>query len=255
MTAEFISELAYNALITEVSVTPKPGLVDKNNNGAHSDMQYEHFLVSAEIIKPYFLELCKAETRDLKDIGRKAEKAMFAATGGVNTHKGAIYSLGLLCASLYRVGSKDTNIVCDYASRLALEINQDKSRELTHGYSAFLKHGIKGAKGEAESGFQSVRRFGLPIYERYISADGEEIASVKALLSLMANVRDTNVISRGGLSGESFVMSRAKELLENFSLEKIREFDCQLIQRNISPGGCADLLAVTIFLYNIKKDS
>ena len=253
MTSDYIATLAYNALLAEVEATPKPGLVDKNNNGAHSDMCLEHFVLSANAIKPYFEKMCLAKNDELRDIGIAAENAMLLATGGVNTHKGAIYSLGLLCTSAYRMQSLGINDICSYSSRLAKVLNSNSIAGDTHGSDVFRLCGAKGARGEAESGFESAIKYGLPAYKRYILEDGLQIAAVKALLSLMENVRDTNVISRGGLDGERFVMKRSAEVLNDFSVDGVLELDNQLIERNLSPGGCADLLAVTIFLYNLEK--
>ncbi len=253
MTADYIATLAYNALIAEVETTPKPGLVDRNNNGAHSDMCFEHFILSAKAIKPYLEKMCLARNDELKDIGLAAENAMFSATGGVNTHKGAIYSLGLLCTSAYRLQSVDVDGICSYAAELSRELNGNAVYGNTHGLKVFCLYGVKGVRGEAESGFKSVIEYGLPVYESYIFKNGLQIAAVKTLLSLMANVRDTNVISRGGLDGEKYVMKRAAEVFNVFSIDNVLKFDQELIERNLSPGGCADLLAVTIFLYNLKK--
>ena len=250
MTADYISDLAYRALVAEVDVTPKPGLVDKNNNGAHSDMSRELFLKSALAIKPYFKAMCTAEIANLKDIGVEAEKAMYNTTCGVNTHKGAIYSLGLLCASAYLTNSRNVSIVCNKAAELSKCINNAPCD--SNGYKVFKDYGLRGAKGEAESGFVNVRSFGLPIYEKCIDKDGHNIAAVKTLLSLMSKVDDTNVVYRGGVDVAKIVQSSAAILLNDFSIDKVISFDKDLIEWNVSPGGCADLLAVSIFLFNLK---
>lgn len=250
MTADYISDLAYQALVAEVDVTPKPGLVDKNNNGAHNDMSRELFLKSAISIKPYFASMCTEDADELKQIGIEAEREMYIATEGVNTHKGAIYSLGLLCASVYLTQSRDIRVICDKVSELSKHIDNDNLN--TNGYKVFKEYGLKGAKGEAESGFINVREFALPVYERFVKTDGENIAAVKTLLSLIANVDDTNVVSRGGIDVAKNVKEKSAKILNNFSIEKVIDFDNELIDCNVSPGGCADLLAVTIFLFNLK---
>ena len=252
MTAEYVSELARRALISEVDVTPKPGLVDINNNGAHKDMSRDLFLKSANVLKPYFKMMCTADVSEIREIGIEAERAMYQATNGVNTHKGAIYSLGLLCVAVCLTDSRNIDTICEKAAEIAKIITNYDDIIETNGKKAYDLYGVKGAKGEAESGFKSVRVYGLPVYDRSIMMDGDNIAAVKTLLSLMANVDDTNTISRGGFAGAEYVKNKAMELIKDFTYEDVLQFDRELIVRNISPGGCADLLAVTIFLHNVR---
>ncbi|MBQ7624524.1 MAG: triphosphoribosyl-dephospho-CoA synthase [Clostridia bacterium] len=258
MTAEYIASLVKKALIDEVEATPKPGLVDKEGNGAHKDMNITHFLKSAEVLEPFFEEMAQTAINaadpllpPLREIGKRAEKAMFDATGGVNTHKGAIFSLGLLCSAAAYLQSRDPEKICAFCARLTADICKKEMgvKSDTHGQKAFLKTGASGARGEAENGFSSVRAYGLPVYESEIKK-GANYAAVKTVVSLIANVRDTNVISRGGSEDE--VREMAQTLLRDFSLDGARALDKEFIKRNVSPGGCADLLAATIFLYKLK---
>ncbi len=261
--ARIIADAAYNALVEEVLVSPKPGLVDRENNGAHKDMTVAHFLKSAEAIKPYFYAMgkyaleCSEMGADplprLREIGKSAEKAMHDATNGVNTHKGAIFSLGLLCAAAAAEKELHAEKICFRAASMTRGIcSSELGKDNTNGARAFLQSEAKGARGEAESGFENVRKFGLPVYAEELK-NGKNEAAVKALVSLMANVRDTNVLTRGGNEGEALVATEALKLLKDFSIEKVRELDKLLISRNISPGGCADLLAVTLFLHNLQN--
>lgn len=269
-----IGDLAEKALIDEVLTTPKPGLVDSNNNGSHSDMDKETFFASAKALKPFFIRLAEYgfETCDRdenavfassREIGLQAEKAMFEATDGINTHKGSIFSLGLVCLSAGRlyakhkpinaftVGEQSKNFsggICknEYSSAI-------KRESLTHGDIVYKKYGAMGPRGEAESGFMTVREVALPFLKEKIN-EGLEIneARVKTLLKIMSVLEDTNVLNRAGKDGEVFVKQRSNELLDS-SLEEIAKFDLQLQQRNISPGGCADMLALTLFILSLEK--
>ena len=252
--------MAKDALVSEVNVTPKPGLVDKNGSGAHKDMDISLFLKSADALEPFFEEmarLARDRTEDLfaklREVGKQAEKAMFAATGGVNTHKGAIFSIGLICSAAAFTQSTDTETLCAFSAAMTSGICESELAEgLTNGQKAFIKSGAKGARGEACSGFESVRLFGLPIYEHELaSGKDHNSAAVKTLISLIANVRDTNVISRGGREDE--IRALAKAVLEDFSEENVLRLGDEFVKRNISPGGCADLLAVTFLLHELKK--
>ncbi len=260
MTPSLIARMARDALISEVNVTPKPGLVDRNGSGAHKDMDISLFLKSAYSLEPFFEEIAglsqeRAEGLfpKLRQVGMRAEKAMFEATGGVNTHKGAIFSIGLICSAAAYTQSTDTEILCGFSAGITSGICETELFEgATNGQKAFLKSGAKGARGEACSGFESVRLFGLPVYESELaSGKDHNYAAVKTLISLIANVRDTNVISRGGQENE--IRSLSMAVLDDFSLERVIRLGEEFVKRNVSPGGCADLLAVTFLLHELKK--
>ncbi len=260
MTPETIAKLARTALEREVLLTPKPGLVDAANSGAHRDMDKDTFLRSAAALEPWFLRMARAG-RDLvprspsallaglRPLGLEAEADMYAATGGVNTHKGALFSLGLLCAAAGRLTAQGREVtpetLCDLAAQMTAGIT---ARELqgreTHGLAAHARYGAKGVRGEAEAGFPSVRQLALPYLKQ---KDGAYLA----LLSLMAHVHDTNVLHRAGEEGLVWLQSRAKALLEDFSLRQLEQLDRDCIEKNISPGGCADLLAIAFFLEGV----
>lgn len=272
-----ITSLAVDSLIEEVHTTPKPGLVDSANSGSHSDMDIGTFEISAQALRPYFDEcfcigqkttkLSPDETFPLlRQAGISAEKAMYNATGGVNTHKGAVYSMGILCASVGRLWSPENEFYC--ASDICMEcasIAKDAVKKdfeqidtTTAGGRLFLQYGLTGIRGEVASGFMSVLRFGLPYYKNLRNKNfTANDAGAVTLLNLIANVKDTNLYHRGGISGAKYAMETTKKLLDNFpepTKEQIEALDCDFIKQNLSPGGCADLLAVTYFLYSLEKN-
>lgn len=260
-----IGDLAVRALIYELSTTPKPGLVDKENNGAHKDMDYEMFKASAYSLRSCFEHCVLAGLEKgkepiafrLRRIGLAGEREMFRVTGGVNTHKGLIFSLGIICAAMGSIGKEKVTEadklqkVCAQIARSVLEENT--KIENTHGNQVYAKTGIYGVKGEALSGFNTAFKVGLPALRRALAEglSGNE-AMVKSLLNLMTVTEDSNVVYRGGLEGLDYIRKEAAGLLEDgFSLEKVKAFDEECIKKNLSPGGSADLLAITAMLHMI----
>jgi len=264
--AEKLSSLAQQAILAEISLTPKPGLVDQFSSGSHSDMNYQTFVDSTAAISSGFGELVRegfAFQNDdltqslprLREIGLKMEAAMFAATGNVNTQKGVIFLMGLSLFACGQLLSKNDyfqveefrNIIKWICKDLVVsEMGNSTASGKSHGEKIFLKYGFSGARGEAESGFATVFNSGLPELNKAIQLNDELL--IKCLLSIAANNNDTNILFRSN----SDVLSRFKSLcqtaLEDFSAENytaVIDF-CQ--QENISPGGSADLLAVTIFV-------
>lgn len=250
--ASYLADLACEALYDEVHLTPKPGLVDENNNGAHSDMDIAMFERSAVSLHPYFdkavligaeKEMCFIE---LNELGQAAETAMLVCTGGVNTHKGAIYSflllLGSIGASLHRGG--------DIFARAAVIAKSDtRSRKIgTHGSEVFEKYGAVGARGEAENGFPNARKAYQVMKEHNAYA---------ALLTLMSTVADTNVLHRGGDESLNFLKRESINILKYSSnadeqINALLQLDKECIKHNISPGGCADMLAMALLLKKIE---
>ena len=257
MTSAAIGKKAREALEREVLLTPKPGLVDAANSGAHNDMDKGTFLRSAAALEPWFQAMAERGEAlptedpqvllaDLRPIGIQAEADMYAATGGVNTHKGALFSLGLLCAAAGRLQARNRPVTVENLCGLAAEMTAGiTAREMnatdTHGLAVHAQYGAKGVRGEAESGFESVRVLALPYLE-------QENGPYLALLHLIAQVRDTNVLHRAGEEGLCWLQSRAKDLLNSFSIPALEQLDRECIERNISPGGCADLLAIAFFI-------
>ena len=260
MTTARIAALARQALEREVLLTPKPGLVDACNSGAHKDMDKDTFLRSAAALEPWFR--CMAERgraslsetpqqllSALRPMGMEAEQEMYAATEGVNTHKGALFSIGLLCAACGRLQMMEQPLTVENLCTLAAQMTEGiTQREMqaadTHGLQVHAVYGVKGVRGEAESGFASVRELALPLLHQ---PEGE----YKALLALIARVHDTNVLHRAGEDGLLWLQRRAKDLLSEFSLQALEQLDRECIEKNISPGGCADLLAIALFLERV----
>ena len=249
--ASYLADTACRALYDEVHLTPKPGLVDENNTGAHDDMDIAMFERSASALHPYFKKaVCIGAEKaacfaGLHALGQAAEAAMFAETGGVNTHKGAIYSflilLGAIGASLHRGGD-----VFIRASEIAK--SDTRSRSIgTHGSRVFEKYGVPGARGEAENGFPSARR----AYEIMKARTAHE-----ALLTRLSEAADTNVLHRGGKEALAFLQTESRRILElsrdaDQRIDALLELDRECIKRGISPGGCADMLAMALLLKKI----
>lgn len=275
MTSKQIGTLALEAMLAEVSATPKPGLVDRNNSGAHSDMGFFTFLKSAASLRSCFEEFAEAGHeggiknfspdeifRYIRKIGIESEKLMFDSTGGINTHKGEIFSLGLLSTSAgYLAGMKQAlnpedvmktaGLMCKGLCERDFSEAMTKSPDtLTKGERIYIEHGIKGIRGEAEAGYPVVRDYGLPALRKYL-ADGLSLndSLVMTLIHIMAHNDDTNIIARHGLSVCNEVKERSRDIIMNHGgIDEIRRLDDEFIARNISPSGSADLLAVTYFL-------
>jgi triphosphoribosyl-dephospho-CoA synthase len=269
-----IASYADQALRTEVLLTPKPGLVDQRNSGAHDDMDLQIFLASARAIAPWwsrFVALgytCAHMPPSeflvvARPAGIECERDMFAATNGVNTHKGAIFSLGLLCCAGGRLLAKGIGLSREHlCSEVARMCDGLVDRELkatnankTAGEHSFRSYRVAGARGEAASGFALVREVALPLYDQ-LESEGvhENLVLLQVLLHLFAINSDTNLLSRGGVAGLNYVREHAGALLQKGGvlagdgLKKLEVFDDQLIARHLSPGGSADLLGVTWFL-------
>lgn len=265
-----IAWLAAEAMYREVKLTPKPGLVDGHNNGAHCDMDISLFMTSISAVAPWFPRffaqgLATAHSPAsrtllaIRPTGLACEQEMFRATAGVNTHKGGIFSLGLLCAAAGRLVKnhqllsqrslcREIRAMC--AGLVDNELN-NSGQAKTKGEHIFQTLGLTGARGEAENGFNTVRQYGLPQWDKSLREGlSEQDALLKMLLALMAANPDTNVVSRSGLKGLKYVQRYAKRVLsiKNLSGEKLKKalinMDKALIAKNISPGGSADLLAV-----------
>ena len=271
-TAREVARMACQALLDEVNTTPKPGLVDRMNSGSHRDMDVFTFAASAAALWPYFARCAEIGTDTAADPptetfaalrrpGRLAEGDMLAATGGVNTHKGAIFSLGLLCAAAGRVGSGgwgDSDALLDECARMTEGLTARDFAGLTPenarttGQRLYLEAGIAGVRGEAEAGFPLVRERGLLKLEAGLEAGlSLNDAARAALIGIMAGNVDTNVIHRAGMEGQRRTAAYARDLLaeEPFpSGEALSEFDRALTAENISPGGSADLLAMCCML-------
>ena len=265
--ASFLADAAKSALLTEVWSTPKPGLVDRDNNGSHTDMSLSMFEKSASALHDSFLQCAKsgAESADdtqvlashLRTIGIAAEERMYEATGGINTHKGAIFSIGILCCAA-AMGFESFADLQENCRMIAETLLQKDTASGTHGLKARESCGTGGIRKEALSGFDSAFSIGLPALEKALDADRSENDSlVYALLSIMAATEDSNLVHRGGMEGMDFAQKEAQKLTAEgpkaLDMEKVRMLDGEFIKRNLSPGGSADLLAFSAMLYMIKR--
>lgn len=286
-----IAHLATQALQAELDTTPKPGLVDKDNNGAHRDMDYALMQRSIDTLHPYFVKLALLGCADalpthtsIRDIGIEAEKAMLSATNGVNTHKGALFSMGLAVVAAAheerkiaaneeqilkeRNGGEDVLVSLQTTIKALAASFPDTNG--THGSKAkLLSKGttaIKGALDNAREGYEMLFAEWLPFYiERRKERDAHTLH--KTLLRIMCDLDDTNVIYRTDLATAEEVKLEARALLDNFSkahtaedkekriaaeLLALKDMDKRYTARNISPGGAADMLSLTIFIGSIQ---
>lgn len=271
-----IAHLATQALQAELDTTPKPGLVDKDNNGAHRDMDYALMQRSIDTLHPYFVKLALLGCADtlpmhttIRDIGIEAEKAMLSATNGVNTHKGALFSMGLAVVAAAheerkiatneeqilkeRNGGEDVLVSLQTTIKALAASFPDTNG--THGSKAkLLSKGttaIKGALDNAREGYEMLFAEWLPFYiERRKERDAHTLH--KTLLRIMCDLDDTNVIYRTDLATAEEVKQEARALLDNFSKAALKDMDRHYTTRNISPGGAADMLSLTIFIGSIQ---
>lgn len=267
-----IAHLATQALQAELDTTPKPGLVDKDSNGAHRDMDYALMQRSIDTLHPYFVQLALLGCADalpthtsIRDIGIEAERAMLSATNGVNTHKGALFSMGL--AVVAAAHEKNTDSLQTTIKALAASFPDTSG---THGSKAkLLSKGttaIKGALDNAREGYEMLFAEWLPFYiERRKEHDAHTLH--KTLLRIMCDLDDTNVIYRTDLATAEEVKQEARALLDSFSkahtaedkekriaaeLLALKDMDKRYTARNISPGGAADMLSLTVFVGSIQ---
>ena len=254
--ADTLAYTAHFALERELLTTPKPGLVDRENNGAHADMDVPLFLKSAAALVPYFktavrLGLSDAGMAPLKDAGLSAERAMFAATNGVNTHKGMIYSMGLLLYGMGKALCFGGDAV-DHAAALAKTDAEERllnalAKTCTNGAKVYRDHGARGAVGEAADGFFHARYCA----DRLKAHEGSENPGALALVDVMVVLEDVNLLHRGGEDGLRFARENALRIAmlpEDERIDALRALDREMIGRNLSPGGAADMLALGYLL-------
>lgn len=271
--ARQIGALASRSVLFEVAATPKPGLVDRRNNGSHTDMDIFTFLSSAAALGPYFTDCallgrqtaalsCPEVFSRLRLLGRQAEQTMFRATGGVNTHKGAIFCLGLLCAAAGRLpqAQRTPEAICREAAKLCDGITGELTAPTanpTAGQRLYAAYGVTGVRGEAEKGFPTVLNAGLPALEAAL-AQGYSLndAACWALLAIIAQGGDTNLMARGGFDTAREIAAQTARLLQQTPVptaQVLETMDDAFISQNLSPGGSADLLACTLFLHFSRR--
>ncbi len=275
-----IGHLASMALQAELDTTPKPGLVDRNDNGAHRDMDHALMQRSIQALHPYFVRLAQLGFTDkqpchdeIVNIGIEAEREMFKATGGVNTHKGALFSIGLAAVAL--AGEAFSRITqAERCGTMAYnDVNSKQIQSLsnsiaslarlfpdtngTHGSKAKANNILKGALDNAREGYTQLFKAWLPFYIDRI-AEGDNYALHKTLLRIMCDLDDTNIVYRTSMETMQEVKTEAKQMLDtsrnivNFEAA-LQAMNTDYIHRNISPGGSADMLSLVVFLSCIVR--
>ncbi|MEU4408945.1 triphosphoribosyl-dephospho-CoA synthase [Streptosporangium sp. NPDC023963] len=261
--ADLLADLAVRALCQEACLSPKPGLADRRGRGAHDDMDLPLLLASARSLRPVFRSLAEAAERtstgierreELGRLGRAGEAVMLRTTRGVNTHRGALWALGLLVAAA--AGAAGEREAAGRAARLAaLPDRHLPARAPSHGERARRRYGVRGARGEAQAAFPHVVEVALPRLRRARAAGlCEEVARLDALLAVMSRLDDTCLLHRGGPEGLRVVRSGAGRVLAEGGAGTARgqaalaELDERCVARRLSPGGSADLLAAALFL-------
>ncbi|WP_236209289.1 triphosphoribosyl-dephospho-CoA synthase [Pseudomonas tohonis] len=263
--AEWLADQAVDALIDEADLSPKPALVDRRGSGAHTDLHLGLMHASALALWPAFKAMAEAAIElgtvgqplreALGRIGREGEAAMLAVTGGVNTHRGAIWALGLLVAAALEPAKAEAAGITTRAARIALIDDRAAPRQDSHGHRVAQRYGARGAREEAQLGFPGVLLHGLPQLQRSrAQGSGEQNARLDALLAIMAVLEDTCVLWRAGPEGLAAMQQGARAVLDAggcASLDgrrRLRELETRLLGLNASPGGAADLLAACLFI-------
>lgn len=269
-----VAHLATRALKAELNTTPKPGLVDTHDSGAHRDMDHALMMRSIRAMHPYFVRLATLgydspklpAHDDIVSIGLEAEKAMFKSTGGVNTYKGALFSMGLaLTAATYIIGRgkvATTTHGKEYvpgdllSATITQFANGFPDTSGTHGSRAkqLAQAGcsLKSALDNAREGYTQLFGEWLPFYETRIKGDDSYVKH-KTLLRIMCDLDDTNIVYRTDYATMQQVKTQARHLLEDFSEAGIDDLNRDFVSRNISPGGSADMLALVVFLFGITR--
>ncbi|MDN4525945.1 triphosphoribosyl-dephospho-CoA synthase [Fictibacillus fluitans] len=269
--AETLAELAVQTLVDEVNLTPKPGLVDQENNGAHHDLTIELMRRSAVSLRPVFTKIAESSyerepsqslREDIAVIGRKGEQVMLGVTGGINTHKGAIWSLGLLVsAAAGNAELSNTEGVAERAGRIARFQDRYCPVASTNGSKVKDVYQVPGARGEAQLNFPHVCNIGLPFLQQ-ARRNGipETNARLDVLLAIMSELDDTCILHRGGMEALQAVKNGANEVLKsggtstNAGRLALIRLDETMMELFVSPGGSADLLAAVLFLDALQKE-
>lgn len=264
-----LAESAVSALLQELEAYPKPGLVSLRDAGAHTDMDFDLMRRSAQALLQPFTNIAAAGRHaapfeaTLIPLGLAAEREMLATTGGVNTHRGAIFTLGMLVAASARSQSISAPPTAQgmravltetWGEALQAHASSDAS-DSSHGALVRQTTGSGGARAEAARGFPHIFDTGLPVYQEALASGlDSNAARIQTLFALMEAAEDTNVIFRGGQDAAEFVQGSASKFLSAGGCRskgwfaRAEALHRKFIERNLSPGGCADLLSGTIFV-------
>jgi triphosphoribosyl-dephospho-CoA synthase len=267
----WLASLAQQSLIAEAELTPKPGLVDRRGSGVHSDLSLTMMRRSALAIEPYFREMAslsggtrpsQTAREQLAAIGRNAERAMLMVTGGSNSHKGAIWILGLLISAAAVEDEVDCTASGIAATAQVIASFEDRAapRLVSHGDIVARRYGVSGARGEAVHGFPHVIDVALPTLRRRRTQGATEVtARLDTLLSIMSCLEDTCLLYRGGITALTAAMEGALAVESAGGVEtesgrqQLQLLDRRLLDLGVSPGGSADILAATLFLDAVER--
>lgn len=268
-----VSHMALKAMISEVSTFPSFGLVSPVSSGAHKDMNYYTFLNSSIAITPFLEDMFKIGYSyyseryifdAIRNVGKVCEEKMFEATNNINTHKGMIFLMGISMAAIGKalyenkafyeiqeiIKSMVKNILDDFK-------NLHEKENLTHGEKLYLEYGFTGIRGQVQDGLSVLFDYIIDKYENSNLKENDLYTQI--LIELMARVEDSTVVYRNGINALKKVQEDAKKLLNEGGMfteigkQKSYQLEQLYIEENISPGGCADLLAISILLMDVKK--
>ena len=281
--SNYISNLILKAMLYEVSTTPKPGLVDRANSGAHRDMDFFTFIDSTVVFYDYFYNCVKTGLEfqgddftelliQIRPIGLKAEEQMFFATNNINTHKGLVFSFGIMAAAVgslyienkskYFSSLKISHRVRLISRGITVELTDPNiNKNITYGEKLYNKYKTTCIRGEVESGFKTVLTYSLPVFEELIEKKKYNINDicVQVLLHLIVNTVDCNILGRHNKKKLNYAQTCAKNILKDggylsiIGKKDIIDMDRDFIDKNISPGGAADLLAITLLFYFLQN--
>ena len=268
--AEWLARTATQCLIDEARLSPKPGLVDSRGNGAHHDLSLALMERSAHSLTPTFQALAQQSWQRPADIalrqtigrlGREGEQQMMAATGGVNTHRGAIWALGLLVSAVAMLGGTgQAQQVANTAAALAKLPDDAAPKVFSKGLRATHRYRVPGAREEAQQAFPHIMQQALPrLRLSRLNGSNETQARLDALMAIMTTLTDTCVLSRAGLDGLEAMQQGARAVLREGGCahpagqRALDRLDREMLMLNASPGGAADLLAATLFLDRIES--
>ncbi|MDG1643574.1 triphosphoribosyl-dephospho-CoA synthase [Klebsiella huaxiensis] len=267
--ARRLAQIASDCLIDEARLSPKPGLVDSRGNGAHLDLNLALMERSAHSLTPTFHALAQQSWLRPVDIalretvgrlGREGEAQMMQATAGVNTHRGAIWALGLLVSATAMMGGKGhSQRIAETAAALARLPDACAPKTFSKGLRASRRWQVPGAREEAQCAFPHITTLALPqLLRSRAQGASEEQARLDALIAIMTSLSDTCVLSRAGMAGLDAMQQGAAEVLTAGGCATatgraaLAQLDAQMLAQNASPGGAADLLAATLFLDRVS---
>jgi triphosphoribosyl-dephospho-CoA synthase len=271
LTPACITRCAANALTEELATYPKPGLVSFVDQGSHPDMDAECFLASIAAIKSFFGKMAEAgadgcRLLDLQRIGISAEERMLDATGGRNTHRGAIYCLGLLAAAAGKQMAEDNLLGLSLGGIVAESwgdeiLLPDSLLQTSPGLEMCLRYKLGGVRGEAKRGFPSIFKAGLPALQAALNSTEREAARVQAFFAILQVCEDTTLLKRGGKPGWKYAQAQVRRFLCGGGVASpewkilAEEIHYGFVARHLTAGGVADLLAATLFVNHLHLQS